>query len=223
MMTRAEEKKAGQKDVAHAQQRAATIEDPVSEAWILEEAIIDVGDGSPDHGGRCLPNQIDDAKTPVPANGHSLLVLRRNRDGSFGLDRLQRLFENVLVRDGQDQEAWERNQKCKQDGPIIEKRQLEFGVANDKRVRQPGADQKRKEGERDRNGIEPEKRKRASATAAIQAAEESVCGREGGGIEWVNRRVDRRWVGSRHMNQHPPPDDGVAPPPCRIGWTAPPH
>ena len=86
-------------------------------------------------------------------------------------------FENVLVRNGQDQEAWERNQKCKQDGPIIEKRQLELGVANDKRVRaQPGADQKRKEGERDRNGIEPEKRKRASATAAIQAAEESVCG-----------------------------------------------
>lgn len=102
---------------------------------------------------------------------------------SFGLDRLQRLVENVLVRDGQDQEAWERNQKCKQDGPIIEKRQLELGVANDKRVRaQPGADQKRKQGERDRNGIEPEKRKRASPTAAIQAAEESVCGRAGGRI-----------------------------------------
>ena len=92
-------------------------------------------------------------------------------------------FENVLVRNGQDQEAWERNQKCKQDGPIIEKRQLELGAANDKRVRaQPGADQKRKQGERDRNGIEPEKRKRASPTAAIQAAEESVCGRAGGRI-----------------------------------------
>jgi len=86
-----EEKKAEQKDVAHAQQRAATIEDPVSEARFLEEAIVDVGDGSPDHGGRCLPNQIDDAKTPVPPNGHSLLVLRRNLDDSFGLDRLQRL------------------------------------------------------------------------------------------------------------------------------------
>ena len=31
-----EEKKAEQKDVAHAQQRAATIEDPVSEARFLE-------------------------------------------------------------------------------------------------------------------------------------------------------------------------------------------
>jgi hypothetical protein len=127
---------------------------------------------------------IDDAKTPVPANGHSLLVLRRNRDGSFGLDRLQRLDENVLVRDGQDQEAWERNQKCKQDGPIIQKRELELGAANDKRVRaQPGADQKRKQGERDRNDIEPEKRKRASPAAAIQAAEESVYGRAGGRIQ----------------------------------------
>ena len=44
-----EEKEAEQKDVAHAQQRAATIEDPVSEARFLEEAIVDVGDGSPNH------------------------------------------------------------------------------------------------------------------------------------------------------------------------------
>ena len=142
------------------------------------------------------PIRLTMRKRPVPPNGHSLLVLRRNLDDSLRPRPPSAYwFENVLVRNGQDQEAWERNQKCKQDGPIIEKRQLELGAANDKRVRaQPGADQKRKQGERDRNGIEPEsasarpppprsrQRKRACAAEPVVVSKRSTGALTGAGL-----------------------------------------